>query len=184
MEFKGNIKNKPTPAQPDEFRKAVAAANMAIVKGAVTAPRNGGLSVYGTNVLMNLVNEIGALPTKNGQLTQFEHADELGGETIKETILVHDPTCHACPVACKKEVEVKEGKYKVHMESTEYESMWALGANCGCSSKEAIVKLVDMTNDYGIDAIEAGNCLSVAMEASERGLITEKIQWDGEGYVS
>ena len=39
LEFKGNIKNKPTPAQPDEFRKAVAAANMAIVKGAVTAPR-------------------------------------------------------------------------------------------------------------------------------------------------
>jgi hypothetical protein len=72
LEFKGNIKNKPTPAQPDEFRKAVAAANMAIVKGAVTAPRKGGLSVYGTNVLMNLVNEIGALPTKNGQLTQFE----------------------------------------------------------------------------------------------------------------
>ncbi len=175
--IKGNIKNKPTPAQPDEFRKAVATANTAIVKGAVTAPKNGGLSVYGTNVLMNLVNEIGALPTKNGQLTQFEHADELSGETIKETILVHDPTCHACPVACKKEVEVKEGKYKVHMESTEYESMWALGANCGCSSKEAIVKLVDMTNDYGVDAIEAGNCLSVAMEASERGLITEKIQW-------
>jgi aldehyde:ferredoxin oxidoreductase len=175
--IKGNIKNKPKPARPDEFKKAVAAANTAIVKGAVTAPRNGGLSVYGTNVLMNIVNEIGALPTKNGQLTQFEHADELSGETIKETILVNDPTCHACPVACKKEVEVKEGKYKVHMESAEYESMWALGANCGCRSKEAIAKMVDLTNDYGVDAIEAGNCLSVAMEASERGLIRDKIQW-------
>ena len=175
--IRGNIKNKPKPARPDEFKKAVAAASTAIVKGAVTAPRNGGLSVYGTNVLMNIVNEIGALPTKNGQLTQFEHADELSGETIKETILVNDPTCHACPVACKKEVEVKEGKYKVHMESTEYESMWALGANCGCSSKEAIAKLIDLTNDYGVDAIETGNCLSVAMEASERGLIRDKIQW-------
>jgi len=175
--IRGNIKNKPKPARPDEFKKAVAAASTAIVKGAVTAPRNGGLSVYGTNVLMNIVNEIGALPTKNGQLTQFEHADELSGETIKETILVNDPTCHACPVACKKEVEVKEGKYKVHMESTEYESMWALGANCGCRSKEAIAKMVELTNDYGIDAIETGNCLSVAMEASERGLIRDKIQW-------
>jgi aldehyde:ferredoxin oxidoreductase len=175
--IRGNIKNKPKPARPDEFKKAVAAASTAIVKGAVTAPRNGGLSVYGTNVLMNIVNELGALPTKNGQLTQFEHADELSGETIKETILVNDPTCHACPVACKKEVEVKEGKYKVHMESTEYESMWALGANCGCSNKEAIAKMVDLTNDYGVDAIETGNCLSVAMEASERGLIRDKIQW-------
>jgi aldehyde:ferredoxin oxidoreductase len=175
--IRGNIKNKPKPARPDEFKKAVAAASTAIVKGAVTAPRNGGLSVYGTNVLMNIVNELGALPTRNGQLTQFEHADELSGETIKETILVNDPTCHACPVACKKEVEVKEGKYKVHMESTEYESMWALGANCGCSNKEAIAKMVDLTNDYGVDAIETGNCLSVAMEASERGLIRDKIQW-------
>src|SRR5208337_5219875 len=86
--IKGTIKDKPKPARPEEFRKAVALANTAIVKGDVTAPRKGGLSVYGTNVLMNIVNEIGALPTKNGQLTQFEHADELGGETIKETILV------------------------------------------------------------------------------------------------
>ena len=175
--IKGNIKNKPTSARPEEFRKAVATANTAIVKGAVTAPRNGGLSVYGTNVLMNIVNELGALPTKNGQLTQFEYADKLSGETVKETILVNDPTCHACPVACKKEVEVKEGKYKVHMESTEYESMWSLGANCGCSIKEAIAKLVDMTNDYGVDTIETGNCISVTMEASERGLIREKIPW-------
>jgi aldehyde:ferredoxin oxidoreductase len=175
--IKGNIKNKPQPARPEELKKAVAIANTAIVKGAVTAPRKGGLSVYGTNVLMNLVNEIGALPTKNGQLTQFEHADKLSGETIKETILVGDPTCHACPVACKKEVEVKEDKYRIHMESTEYESMWALGANCGCSKKEAIAKIIDLTNDYGIDTIEAGNCLSVTMEASERGLVKDRIQW-------
>jgi aldehyde:ferredoxin oxidoreductase len=110
-------------------------------------------------------------------MTQFEHADKVSGETVKETILVGDPTCHACPVACKKEVEVKEGKYKVHMESTEYESMWSLGANCGCSNKDAIAYMVDLTNDYGVDTIEMGNCISVAMEASERGLIREKIQW-------
>ncbi|MGA2462000.1 MAG: aldehyde ferredoxin oxidoreductase family protein [Candidatus Bathyarchaeia archaeon] len=175
--IKGSIKNKPTPAHPDEFKNAVAVANTAIVQGAVTAPRKGGLSVYGTDVLMNLVNEIGALPTKNAQLTQFDHADQLSGETIKETILVGDPTCHACPVACKKEVEVKEGKYKVHMESTEYESMWSLGANCGCSIKEAVAKMVYLTNDYGMDTIETGNCLSVTMEASERGLIRDKVEW-------
>jgi len=175
--IKGNIKNGPKPARPEEFKKAFALGSTAIVKGAVTSPRKGGLSVYGTDVLMNLVNEIGALPTKNGQMTQFEHADKLSGETIKETILVHDPTCHACPVACKKEVEVKEGKYKVRMESTEYESMWALGANCACSNKEAIAKMIHLINDYGMDAIDTGNCLSVAMEASERGLIKEKIQW-------
>jgi aldehyde:ferredoxin oxidoreductase len=90
---------------------------------------------------------------------------------------VDDPTCHACPVACKKEVEVKEGKYKVHMESTEYESTWAFGANCGCSSKEAIAYMIDLANDYGVDTIELGNCISIAMEASQRGLIRDKLEW-------
>lgn len=175
--IKGIIKEKPKPARPEEFKKAVALGNTAIVKGDVTGPRKGGLSVFGTNVLMNIVNEVGGLPTRNAQATQFEHADMVSGETVKGTILVGDPTCHACPVACKKEVEVKEGKYKVRMESTEYESMWSLGANCGCSNKEAIAYMVNMTNDYGVDAIEMGNCISVALEASERGLVKEKIQW-------
>jgi aldehyde:ferredoxin oxidoreductase len=175
--IKGTIKDKPKPARPEEFKKAVGVGNTAIVKGDITGPRKGGLSVFGTNVLMNIVNEVGALPTRNGQMTQFEHADMISGETVKEKILVGDPTCHACPVACKKEVEVKEGKYKVHMESTEYESMWALGANCGCSSKEAIANMIYLANDYGVDTIELGNCISIAMEASERGLIREKLEW-------
>ena len=175
--IRGNIRNKPKPARPEEFKKAVVLASNSIVKAAVTEPRKGGLSVFGTNVLMNIVNEIGALPTRNGQVTQFEDADMISGETVKEQILVGDPTCHACPVACKKEVEVKEGKYKVHMESTEYESMWSLGANCGCSSKEAIAYMIDLANDYGVDAIELGNCISIAMEASQRGLIREKLEW-------
>jgi aldehyde:ferredoxin oxidoreductase len=183
--IKGTIKDKPLPAEPEEFKKAVAIANTAIVKGDVTGPRKGGLSVFGTNVLMNIVNEVGGLPTRNAQATQFEHADMVSGETVKETILVGDPTCHACPVACKKEVEVKEGKYKVHMESTEYESMWSLGANCGCSNKDAISLMVSMTNDYGVDTIEMGNCISVAMEASQRGLIKDNIQWgDADAMIN
>lgn len=176
--IKGEIANRPKHVGPDEnYRRATTQVTKAITTAAVTQPRKGGLSVYGTNVLMNLVNEIGALPTRNAQQTQFEHADEISGETVKEKILVGDPTCHACPVACKKEVEVKGGPYKVRMESTEYESMWALGANCGCSNKEAIAKLISLINDYGVDTIETGNAISVAMEASQRGLIKEKIEW-------
>lgn len=175
--IRGRISNRPRPARPEAFKEAVPMVSRAIMNAAVTSPRKGGLSVYGTNVLMNLVNEIGALPTRNAQQTMFEHADDIGGETVKETILVGNPTCHACPVACKKEVEVKEGPYKIRMESTEYESMWSLGANCGCSNKEAISKMVYLTNDYGVDTIEAGNAISVAMEASQRGLIKERIEW-------
>lgn len=182
---RGSISNKPKPANPEQFRKAFAVGNTAIVKGGLTAPREGVLSVFGTNANMNFVSELGALPTRNAQSTMFEEADLIGGATIKESILVRDPTCHACPVACKKEVAVTEGKYKIRMESTEYESMWALGANCGCSSKEAVVYMINLANDYGMDTIELGNCISVAMEAGQRGLIQERLEWgDADAMIN
>lgn len=175
--IKAGTKSRPQPALETEFENARTKATRMIVTADVTAPRKGALSVYGTNVLMNLVNEIGALPAFNAQSTKFEQVEQISGESVKEKILVKDPTCHACPVACKKEVEVKEGKYAVHMESMEYESMWALGANCGCSSKEAIAVMIDLANNYGVDTIELGNCISVAMEASQKSLIQQKVEW-------
>ncbi|MFN8522260.1 MAG: aldehyde ferredoxin oxidoreductase family protein [Chloroflexota bacterium] len=139
----------------------------------VTAPRKGGLSVYGTNVLMNITSTMGALPSRNGQVTSFgERAEKISGEFVNDNILVNNPTCHACPVACKKEVEVKDGPYKgLRMESVEYESAWAIGANCDNDDVNSIAKVIDQCNDYGIDAIEVGLALSVWMEATERGLI-------------
>ena len=139
-------------------------------EGVITSPRKGALSVHGTNVLMNMANAIGALPTRNSQLTHFEQAEAISGERIKETILVDDPTCHACPTACKKEVEILEGPFKgLRMESFEYESAWALGANCDNADAASVAKLIDLCNDYGLDTIEMGNVLSMYMEASELG---------------
>ncbi len=136
----------------------------------VTSPRKGGLSTLGTNVLMNMVNVIGAMPTKNSQLTYFEDHELISGEYVRDNILVNNPTCHACPVACKKEVIIKDGPYAgLHMESVEYESAWALGANCDNSDVASVAKLIDQCNDYGFDTIEMGNVLSVYMEASEKG---------------
>ena len=137
----------------------------------VTSPRKGGLSVYGTNVLMNMTNVIGGLPTRNSQSTGFgDQAELLSGEYVKQNILVEDPTCHACPVACKKEVEIKDGPWKgVRMESVEYEPAWAFGAHCGNSDINAVAKMIDQCNDYGMDAIECGNVLATYMEATQRG---------------
>jgi len=136
----------------------------------ITAPRKGGLSVYGTNVLMNITSNMGALPTNNSQVTSFgDKAEHISGEHVKNNDLVDDPTCHACPVACKKEVEIKAGPFKgLRMESVEYESAWALGANCGYDSVDGVAKLIDMCNDFGFDTIEMGNVLSVFMEASQK----------------
>ncbi len=136
----------------------------------VTSPRKGGLSVYGTNVLMNMTNVIGGLPAKNAQLAAFDQAEKISGEYVNDNILTDNPTCHACPVACKKEVEVKEGPWKgLHMESVEYESAWAFGAHCGNPDVNTVAKCIDLCNDYGLDTIECGNVLAVYMEATQRG---------------
>jgi aldehyde:ferredoxin oxidoreductase len=109
----------------------------------ITSPRKGGLSVYGTNVLMNITSNMGALPTRNSMLTSFaDDAEKISGEHVKQNILVDDPTCHACPVACKKEVEVKEGPWKgLHMESVEYEPAWSVGANVGNNDVNTVAKM-------------------------------------------
>ena len=152
------------PAQQRALKAIMAEEN-------ITSPRKGGLSVYGTNVLMNITNSIGALPTKNSSTTSFgESAEKISGEYVKENVLVNDPTCHACPVACKKEVEITEGPWKgLRMESVEYEPAWSVGANCGNDDINTVAKMIDVANDYGFDAIEVGHPLSVWMEASEKG---------------
>jgi aldehyde:ferredoxin oxidoreductase len=147
----------------------------------ITAPRKGALSVFGTNVLTNIDNRIGAFPTRNAQETWFgDQAEFISGEWVKENILVNDPTCHACPVACKKEVQVTSGPFAgLRMESVEYESAWAFGAMCGNRDACAIAKMIDECNDFGLDTIEMGDALAMYMEATEKDWIEEApaLQW-------
>ncbi|MFB6095096.1 MAG: aldehyde ferredoxin oxidoreductase C-terminal domain-containing protein, partial [Halodesulfurarchaeum sp.] len=108
-------------------------------------------------------------------------AEKVSGENVRENILVDEPTCHSCPVACKKEVEVSvthDGEdLDVRMESYEYESAWALGPNSMSEDRDKIAVMIDRCNDLGIDTIEAGNALSTAMEAAEKGMIDDDIDW-------
>lgn len=168
---------KPAAELKEAFNAANKAGLAAINAGALTAPRKGGLSLYGTNVLTNIMNEAGAFPARNGKESHFELAEEISGERFRETLMVSEPVCHACPVACKKEVEVKEGRWKVRTESMEYETAWALGAMCGCADREAMSYMLDQCNDYGLDTIEMGVTLAMAMEASELKLTSEVINW-------
>lgn len=186
--IKGNHDDRPLPFDKDGFKKAHASALEQLMnEKVITSPKKGALSVHGTNVLMNMVNVIGAMPTRNAQSTFFAPHEKISGETVKQTILVNDPTCQACPVACKKEVEITEGPYKgLHMESLEYEPAWAFGANCDVSDPAAIAALIDKCNDLGIDAIEAGNVCSMTMEASQRGVLAGVgLAWgDDKGMMS
>ena len=183
---KGDRSTMPKAEDRDKWREAHRVALKTIIDSEVTGPKTGGLSVYGTNVLTNVVNAMGGMGTKNSQLTTFEGAEKLSGETVRETILVDEPTCHACPVACKKEVEITEGPYKgLRMESFEYEPAWSLGANCGNDDAGVVAKVIDQCNDHGMDAIEIGNVISMYMEASEKGYVPGPgLAWgDGAGMV-
>ena len=167
-------KNMPRAHDLEAWKKAHQRALATIMdEKNVTAPRKGGLSVYGTNVLTNIDNNIGAYPARNAQLAAFrDRGERISGEWVKEHILVDDPTCHACPVACKKEVEIKDGPYKgLRMESLEYEPAWSLGAMCDNDDARSIAKMIDLCNDYGLDAIEMGDVLAMYMEATQRGYV-------------
>ena len=184
---KAGKERMPRAADRDKWKAAHQVALQSILDSEVTGPKSGGLSLYGTNVLMNPVNAVGAMGTRNSQTTTYEHAEKLSGETVRETILVAEPTCHACPVACKKEIEIKDGPYKgLHMESFEYEPAWSLGANCDNSDVGVVAKVIDQCNDYGMDAIEIGNVLSSYMEATEREFVGGAgLAWgDGETMVA
>jgi aldehyde:ferredoxin oxidoreductase len=181
----------PDPADPETFQEGCQQAMQSIMESDVTAPNEGGLSVYGTNVLMNTVDEMDSMPTKNGRYTSTESygkateervvdSENVSGENVRENVLVDEPTCHSCPVACKKEVEVdvmhKGEEMNLRMESYEYESAWAFGPNSMNDDRDKIAVMIDRCNDYGMDTIDSGNIMAFAMEATEKGYLPE-----GEG---
>jgi aldehyde:ferredoxin oxidoreductase len=184
----------PKPANPETFQEGYQQAMQAIQESDVTAPNEGGLSMYGTNVLMNITEEMDGLPVKNGKYTSTESmretegatldAEEVSGENVRENILVDEPTCHSCPVACKKEVEVtamhKGQEMNVRMESYEYESAYALGPNAGHTDRDQVALMIDRCNDMGVDTIEMGNMMAMGMEMSEEGKLDdvgETLDW-------
>ena len=104
----------------------------------------------------------GGLPTRNYQSGVFDHAEEISGERLAETLLVDRNTCYACVVRCKREV-ASDGKYKIQRElgGPEYESIASFGSYCAVRDLEAISKANALCNDYGMDTISAGrhHCL-------------------------
>ncbi len=126
------------------------------------------LPEFGTAVVMNVINEIGALPTRNFQQSQFESADKISGETITDTILVKNQACWACPITCTRITKTKSGK---EGEGPEFESAWAFGAQCGIDDLDAITEANFLCNDMGLDTISMGNTIGCAMELAEKGRI-------------
>ena len=127
----------------------------------------------GTAQIVDGLNGLGGLPTQNFQFGSFEGAEKINGETMADTILVKRRACHACPVQCKREVKVDE-PYKVDPRygGPEYETIGALGSDCGIDDLKAIARGNELCNAYGLDTISCGATIAFAMECFENGLLT------------
>ncbi len=135
----------------------------------ITKPK-GGLNTYGTAVLINIMNEAGGLPTRNFSSGRFEGAAKIAGEAIFEgnkkrlgKELYNHACSPGCIIQCSNTWHKPDGSE--HTSCVEYESDWALGANCGIDNLDDIAELVRLCNAYGLDTIETGATLAVAMEA-------------------
>ncbi len=141
----------------------------ALMEHAITKPK-GALNSYGTAVLINILNEAGGLPTRNFSAGTFEGAAKISGEALFEgnkqrlgKELYNHACSPGCIIRCSNTWHNADGTEMVSCQ--EYESIWAFGANCGIDSLDATGKLIWLCNDIGLDTIEAGDAVAVAMEA-------------------
>lgn len=135
----------------------------------------GGLHDDGTAGGVEYLNKKGGLPTRNFQAGSFEAVEAIAGSTMTDTILVGRKGCFSCAIRCKRRVAAEE-PYKVDPTygGPEYETVAALGSNCGVSDLVAIAKGNELCAAYGLDTISTGSAIAFAMECFERGLITPK----------
>lgn len=131
------------------------------------------LPTYGTPAVITVNNKLGMLGTRNWQTEFFEGAEKITGTTLKEESFIKDHACFGCPIACGKVTIAKKGEYKGTITvGPEYETLWALGSNCGVDNLEAIIKGDRLCDEYGIDTISAGAAISMAMECYEKELLS------------
>lgn len=126
------------------------------------------LKSEGTANILEFVNAIGALPTRNFQTGQFEGADDISGEAWRTKSWKRDYACFGCPIACSKITHAVDGKV---LEGPEYETIYAIGSNCGIGDQDAIIRMSLFCDEYGIDTISAGAIIAFVMEMFEKGLV-------------
>ncbi|MDP2823522.1 MAG: aldehyde ferredoxin oxidoreductase family protein [Sulfuritalea sp.] len=176
----GAIKN------PKAFMAAAAAAKKVLADNAVTGQ---GLPTYGTQVLMNVINEMGALPTRNHRDVQFEDARKISAEAMHEkrptdgkAHLVTNAACFGCTIACGRISKIDETHFSVVNKpqywgasgGLEYEAAWALGAANGVGDLEALQYANLICNEDGFDPITFGATVAAAMELYDMGILTKE----------
>ncbi|HPW83804.1 MAG TPA: aldehyde ferredoxin oxidoreductase family protein [Rhodoferax sp.] len=176
----GNIRD------PKAFMEAVKVSKKVLADNAVTGQ---GLPTFGTQVLMNVINEVGALPTRNHRDVQFESAKDISAEAMAtpratdgKKQLVTNQACFGCTIACGRISKMDQGHFTVATKpqywgasgGLEYEAAWALGAANGVKDLEALQYATMICNEEGIDPITFGATIGAVMELYEMGVLTKE----------
>ncbi len=171
-------------ADPKGFMDAVNAGKQVLAENAVTGQ---GLPTYGTQVLMNVINGMGAMPTRNMREVQFAGAEKISGEAMHEPRasdgkpnLTTNAGCFGCTIACGRISTVDQGHFSVQNKpeywgnsgGLEYEAAWALGSDTGVDDLDALTYVNFLCNEDGMDPISFGATVAAAMELFEAGAIT------------
>lgn len=174
----GNIKD------PIAFMKATNDGKKVLAENAVTGE---GLPALGTQVLMNVINEMGAMPTRNMREVEFEGAHKISGEAMREpresdgkANLTTNAGCFACTIACGRISTIDQGHFTIQNKpeyfgnsgGLEYEAAWSLGSDCGVDDLDALTYAQFLCNEDGYDPISFGATVAAAMELFEMGVIT------------
>ncbi len=173
-------------ADPKEFMKVTKEKKKILADNAVTGQ---GLPTYGTQVLMNVINEIGALPTRNHKDSQFEGAKDISAEAMAtprksdgKAQLVTNQACFGCTIACGRISKIDQKHFSVENKpqywgatgGLEYEAAWALGAANGVNDIEALQYANTICNEQGMDPISFGATIGAVMELYEMGVLTKE----------
>ena len=171
---------------PMAMMKTSNAAKEILAENAVTGE---GLPTHGTQVLMNVINEVGALPTRNGQDVQFDGAHDIGAEAMAEvresdgqSNLVSNHACFGCPISCARRSKIDPTHFTVKDKpqyqgvsgGLEYEAAWALGAANGVNDLEALTYANFVCNEQGMDPISLGVTNGAAMDLYHAGAISQE----------
>ncbi len=137
--------------------------------------------LFGTAGTLHITNSLGMLPIKNFKYGQHDEAPKLGGEAIRKEILEKTEACYGCTIRCRR--STKTGKMKG--KGPEYESVWALGANCEVFDLKKVTEANYFCNKLGIDTISMGVTISCAMELQEKGMFPyDEVKFGNEDIIA
>ncbi|MDR1992565.1 MAG: aldehyde ferredoxin oxidoreductase, partial [Nitrososphaerota archaeon] len=158
-----------TVAKPEEFMELVKEFHERMKGPAARKYRT-----LGTVENITITNNLHCMPTRNYSNGRFENIQNISPEEINERYVAKIIGCNSCAMRCEHEAVVREGPYKGTLARIEYDSLWALGPNCGIDKLDAIIKATELCNYYGIDATSVGVTISFVMDCHEHGVLSQE----------